>query len=668
MTTELHDILPEPPLDDLVHLARYICQAQTALIALMERDRQWVSSTTDVTEAHRAHLLDLSAQRIRGELIVVPDLRADQQWATNPLVAGEPHIRFYCGVPLTTPDGRRLGTLSIVDQVPRQLSKDQLDAIRALGRQVLDRLVLNHRDRELAVAVEAQYQAEQILLASEGRLQAILENSPLVVYIKDRNGRYMLVNREFDQRLGFSNGHAIGKTDAELFSPGMAALFQAKDQEVLQTKVPVQFVEKVRYLGGQHTGLVVKFPLLGPQKDVDAIGGIIMDITEHAAAEEALRVSEERFQLVAEVTNDVLWDWDLKTDKYWWSPNARSLFGYDPSLDPSSKAWSERLHPDDRQQVLREMDEAIRSGKREYVGECRVSLADGAYRFFVNKGQIVYDAQGEPVRMVGAMVDVTSTKMAYQSLTTAYERVQDMGRDLQMAEENERRRLSRELHDEFGQILSALKLHIARATDEVFRQGIENSSMLGTHVANAGRAADQLFASLREMIHGLRPAVLEELGLVAALEERSGELRESGIQCLVSADRDDFGSLLGVELEGALYRIGQELLTNVLRHAKATVATMTIGSANGNVTLTVRDNGRGFPTGFTLPKDRFGLLGVRERVALLGGRLDVQSESGRGTTVTVEFPIASTAAVQSPDDSSEFVVRISGRKRRSHGK
>lgn len=654
---EILDPQPEEPLDNLVHLAAHICQAPIALICLIDSDRQWLKAKIGLTDEQTARIIAFCRHNIlTEELLVVPDTLADERFATFPLLADGPRIRFYSGVPLKTHEGCRIGMLSVIDVVPHELSQEQVEAMRVLSRQVMDHLTLARWYRELLTT-------ERVLRPTQDRMGAILENSRLMVFVKDLQGRYVLTNREFDQRFGFPPGHAVGKTDSDLFDAEEAAIFQANDQEVLRTGVPTQFEETVRYTDGRHTNLVVKFPLRGPLNDMYAIGGVVMDITKRKGTEQALRESEERFRLVAEVTNDVLWDWDLVTNEHWWSPNARDKFGYDPAKEPTIQAWSARLHPEDRQRVLSDVSETIKSGKRVYAGEYRFRLADGSYGFFVDKGQVVYDAQDKPVRMIGAMIDMTAAKRAYLSLKEAYERLKSMSRELQMAEENERRRLSRELHDEFGQLLSALRLNLARASEGIARRLDLKGSVLEKQVLNASKAVDRLFVSLREMIHGLRPAVLEELGLVAALQAVADDLQENaGIQCHVSTDREDFGSLLGVQLEGTLYRIAQELLTNVVKHAHATRVRVSLVCAEGKVFLTIQDNGRGIRSKRT--KGGFGLRNVRERAELLGGGTDIDSGKGRGTSVTVTIPIESPA--QGFGAWPRAAVKLRKQQRRRH--
>jgi signal transduction histidine kinase len=171
------------------------------------------------------------------------------------------------------------------------------------------------------------------------------------------------------------------------------------------------------------------------------------------------------------------------------------------------------------------------------------------------------------------------------------------------------------------------------------------------------------------MIRGLRPAVLEELGLVPAIEALAAEVQDrSGLCSRVLTDGTDLATSVGPELEGTLYRIEQELLTNVVRHAKATAATIMLSSSDGWVRLVVQDNGRGFNIGVLPPKAQFGLRGVRERAELLGGRIEFQSEPGKGTIVTVSLPITPASLRKDSEVSPQSPTSVAGRKRRRHGK
>ena len=374
-----------------------------------------------------------------------------------------------------------------------------------------------------------------------------------------------------------------------------------------------------------------------------------LDITERQRTQRAIQESEERFRLVAEVTNDVLWDWDLITNNHWWSPNAREKFGYDPLKEPSIEAWRSRLHPRDRRRVLRHVDECLKARDRAFFEEYQFRMADGSYGTFWDKGQVVYDAEGKPVRMIGAMIDITAAKRAYASLEQAYTRLQWLTREVQRAEEKERRRLSRELHDEFGQLLSALRLSLARVREDLETRHGPKERRLSKNILAATKTAEHLFTSLRELVHGLRPAVLDEFGLVSALESMVEDIRQAtGLDCRVSIQPDNVDTIIGEDFKGGLFRIAQELTTNVVRHAKATKAVITLCYADGTITLTVQDDGQG---GCRQTAGKYGLRSIQERTELLGGALKIRSDRRRGTVVTVMVPVEPLGRNQRPGGS-----------------
>lgn len=363
------------------------------------------------------------------------------------------------------------------------------------------------------------------------------------------------------------------------------------------------------------------------------------DVSEHKQAEHLLRRSEERFRLVAEATNDVLWDRDLVTKQQWWSPNACDKFGYGPAAEPGIEAWSSRLHQDDRAGVLKSLDALMAGEDNSWASEYRFRLADGSYGYFMDRGHIVRDVGGKPVRMIGAMIDVTGLKQAYASLEEAYERLRQMSLRLQTAESNERRRLSRELHDEVGQLLTALKFDLEAIKKGASGKPPWSAAQISKRVRQALETTGLLFTRLRRIVRALRPPVLEELGIKDALHALGLEVQmRTGIAVTLVVGGEDLPPNAEPVVETALYRVAQELLTNVTRHAQATQVSVTLTVRPQECRLVVGDDGIGFEPTTIPPENSVGLRGIRERVEIFGGSMDIVSRSGEGTTVEIRIP------------------------------
>ena len=373
---------------------------------------------------------------------------------------------------------------------------------------------------------------------------------------------------------------------------------------------------------------------------VTQVVGVKLDVTEQKLAFSRIEASEERFRLVARATRDVFWDWDLVTGAHWWSPNAVELFGYDPNAEPDIAAWRSRIHPDDFTRVEALVERVLADTLDTLDGEYRFRLADGTYGEFLDRGHVVRDAAGEAVRMIGAMTDVTELKRAHRSLMTAHERLQVASRDVHLTESRERAALARELHDEFGQLLTAAKLS-ASSLKAMPLDGLP-AARQQQHAEKAANLCDVLDMALhgvRNVATQLRPPALDQLGLARALEGLAAQIeRHAGLPCSVSIDKATRARVFGPVEGAALYRMVQELVNNAARHAAAASVRVELTTADGMVHLVVADDGRGFPPEGERPAGTLGLKGLRERAELLGGQIAIESRTGRGTSVHITIP------------------------------
>ena len=391
---------------------------------------------------------------------------------------------------------------------------------------------------------------------------------------------------------------------------------------------------------------------------------------ERAQAEEAMRESEQFSKVVLDSLSAYVAVLDragaiVAVNRAW----QRSAADNDPlgssqiGVGVNYLEVCRRASTKDRaaQQTLRGI-QAVLSQQTELFETEYVCLTSDGRRWFSMR---VTPLGGRDGGAVVAHEDITARKRAEEAVRESYYRLQTVSREVQMAEERERSRLSRELHDEFGQLLSVLKFTLS-TTERDLRKRSVNTFPLARQVKGTMETVDQLFVSLHRMVAALRPAVLEQLGLIVAIRALATDVvTPSGVRCRVIVKQKGLPKTFPPAVEGALYRITQELMTNIVRHAKATAATITVSCAEGKMKLVVQDNGQGFRVDTVRSKGRFGLQGIRERVELLGGTVEIHSRPGM-TTATVCVPLGGSSFGKATTVSSQASIRSKAKKKRRY--
>ncbi len=227
----------------------------------------------------------------------------------------------------------------------------------------------------------------------------------------------------------------------------------------------------------------------------------------------------------------------------------------------------------------------------------------------------------------------TARRRAQERLRRSHKQLRTLSVHLQHVRETEQTRIAREVHDGLGQALTGLKLQLIWLASRLPKQ----SKLLHDKTRSMAASIDETIQSVRRIATELRPAVLDTAGLLAALEWQANQFQtQTGIICEVKAEMKE--TLGDQELNTAFFRIFQEAFTNVIRHAKATKVEVRLTEADGQVTLAVRDNGRGISQAEIHNTKSIGLLGIHERAALLGGTLHIEGRRGQGTTLTARIP------------------------------
>jgi PAS domain S-box-containing protein len=411
---QILDTEPEEAYDNLAQLAAFICGTPISLVNLIDENRQWFKAKVglDISEMPRSVGLSYLCQEQRS-VVVVADTLADEKLANNPVVIGYPYIRFYAGVPLITPRGDVLGTLCVIDQVPRELSQKQVEALVALSRLVIDQLELRYHvievsqitDKIMAYEQAARAQSE----AAKIRITNLLESISDGFFALDKKWQFTYINGQAERLLQKTQNELLGKNIWEVFPEIIGTTFHREYHRAILEQVCVEFEEFYPQLNcWLHVHAY-------PAKDGLSI--YFQDITERRRIAEALRESEQRWQLALYGNNDGIWDWNLKTNEVFFSTRWKEMLGYkDHEVCKRWDEWRKLIHPDERDCVLEAFQDHFARKTPFYVCEYRVQCQDGSYKWILDRGQALWDALGDIVRMVGSYTDITDRKQAEEEL------------------------------------------------------------------------------------------------------------------------------------------------------------------------------------------------------------------------------------------------------------
>jgi PAS domain S-box-containing protein len=355
--------------------------------------------------------------------------------------------------------------------------------------------------------------------------------------------------------------------------------------------------------------------------------------------EEALHLSHERLRITAQVTTDAIYDWDVGTNRLWWSEGFYTQFGYDRAeVEPTLEFWIQQLHPEEREDVLDSLRTAVEGRGATWSCEYRFRRKNGGFAFVHDRACLIRDAEGRATRVIGGMSDISERREGQARLEQSRRQLRALFARLQSLREEERSRIAREIHDELGQLLTALKMDLRWIEKRIGERDTDASLLpLLEKTVEAGAVADRSLSTVQEIASELRPSTLDNLGLVAAIRHEAGKFRDrTGLECDLQLPEDALD--LPRDAATAVFRIFQETLTNVARHAKASRVQIRLRAEGDEVVLEVEDNGRGItPEALSSPKS-LGLLGMKERAAVLGGEVVVEPGQQRGTKVTFRLP------------------------------
>jgi PAS domain S-box-containing protein len=374
-------------------------------------------------------------------------------------------------------------------------------------------------------------------------------------------------------------------------------------------------------------------PLFNKDHEITGYIGTLSDITENKKADEVIRQSEIKLkeaQAIAQVGN---WEIDLEKNITAWSDELYKIYGLNKDeILPDTEFFLSAMHPDDLDFAKAKVQEAFDSLLASSFSY-RFIKKDGTVRHGYTEWKFEFDKNGKPSRLFGIIQDITDRKRSEEELKQINDELHSLSSHLQNVREEERIQIARDIHDELGQQLTGLKMNMnwlnkkLATEDELIKEKINGMIEL----------IDETVKSVRRISSNLRPSILDDLGLIAALEWHGQEVeKRAEIKVIFCADMTE--PELTVAMSTGIFRIYQEVLTNVVRHANAHKVKSSLQLIDNCLVLKIKDDGQGMDQAMAGTKKTLGLIGIKERTFAMGGKYNLNSEPGKGTEIEISIP------------------------------
>jgi PAS domain S-box-containing protein len=420
---------------------------------------------------------------------------------------------------------------------------------------------------------------------------------------------------------------------ARLYTPESWERLRQAVEEALRSGSPYELELEMIRADGVRRWVIARGDI---QRDgagrIVQLQGTVQDITDRRKTLEALRESEERLRLAAQAGRMYAFDWDKATDAVVRSSEFANILGMPQAAQHTTAAQMvTTVHPDDRERLM-----ATVNGCTPEYPTSRVSYRfvrpDGSILWLEAMTRAFFDGHGTMLRVIGMVADITERKRTEEALS-------GMSRKLIEAQEVERTRIARDLHDDFGQRLAMLSVSL----EQVKRALPESEGGVRLRLEGLRKQVQEISEGIHALSHELHSSKLRHMGMVNAMRGFCAELSEQQKVTVDFSDQDTPGTVRQ-DLATCLFRVLQEALHNAVKHSGAHHFDVKVRGISNTVCLTVRDDGRGFDSGTSLSGSGLGLTSMQERLNLVDGVLSIESRPGRGTTIRAIVPLAPAPA------------------------
>ncbi|MBI1910555.1 MAG: PAS domain S-box protein [Deltaproteobacteria bacterium] len=491
------------------------------------------------------------------------------------------------------------------------------------------------------------------LKESTERLNALLDNTANIVYLKDTEGRYILINRRYEELFNIREQDIAGKSDFDIFPRDIAEKFRENDLKALYADKPVQFEETVPQSDGMHVYLSIKYHLKDPEGKKYAVGGISTDITDIRRIDEALMRSEAGLANAQRIAHIGSWEWDMITNDLYWSDEVYRIFGAKPQeFGASYDAFLNYIHPDDRAFVQDSVNRSIYE-RKPYSIDHRVVLSDGTERIVHEQGEVKYDDSGKPVRMTGTVQDITERKRAEEEVRRLNEELERRVVERTGQLEAANRELEAFSYSVAHDLRSPLRIidGFSQVLLEDFRDRLDQHGQ--DHLKRLRAASirmSKLIDDLLELSRVTRAEMKHEaINMTSIARAIASELKKTQpdrkVEFVIQEDLRATGDV------GLLRVVLDNLIGNAWKFTgkmpEARIEFGSLGTEDGKSIFYVKDNGAGFNMQYAdklfgafqrlhsaddFPGTGIGLATVQRIIQRHGGRVWAEGEPGKGAT------------------------------------
>lgn len=451
-----------------------------------------------------------------------------------------------------------------------------------------------------------------------------------LAWVIDEQKTLLFVNETFCKHFGVSEQQCIGKKITNIVPPAISRAVFDKHLEVFSSGKPVEDLQQIRWADGSNFVFHINiFPMNGDMGQ-RLLAGQAVNVPDISKLERELSEAKERLINLTRATSDAIWEWDMQSGQIFRNDTLMKMIGYQWDNSKGLSWWLRRIHPEDRDRVSDKVKEATDTYKKSWEDEYRFKCADGNYKHVMDKGFVVYE-NGLPVKMIGTLQDISHLRKLQDELADEkLQRQKEIAETVIRAQEKEKSRIGHELHDNVNQLLLTAKLFVDKfqAGECEEQQYLREKSL--SYISMA-------IEEIRKLSKELAAPQLKDESLIGTIKSIVSDIELAGAM-KIEFTYDEIVDQVSPGKKITLFRIVQEQLKNIIKHANASLTHIRIQQIESKIQLIICDNGNGFDPRQTY--QGIGFSNIHERTEFYNGCVEVNSAPGKGCTLTINIPAA----------------------------